>query len=80
MKYNILKSQKETLIKLIEEVAKGSPYLLHESKISDTEIEITVIASSFTLSQIDELENIDLNKINIFNKGKANSSISLFDD
>lgn len=80
MRYKIKKEQKDELIKLVDKISNGKPYLFHEKELSKTEVEITVIASSFTPSQLTELENVDLTNLTVMNKGKASESFSIFDD
>ena len=80
MVYQIKKEQKDSLIQLIDKIAEGKPYLFHEKEISKDDIEVRIIASSFTPSQVKQLEGLDLNDIGNFSKGKATSAISLFDD
>lgn len=80
MKYKIKKEQKEALIKIIDKVAEGKPYLFQEVELSEDEIEVIIIASSFSASQLDELQNIDLTNITTVSKGSADAAFDLFDD
>lgn len=80
MQHKIKKEQKDEFIKLVDKISNGKPYLFHEKELSKNEVEITIIASSFSPSQITELENIDLNNLTVMNKGKASESFSIFDD
>lgn len=80
MVYQIKKEQKDSLIKLVDKIAEGKPYLFHERELSKDDIEVRIIASSFTQSQVEQLEGLDLNEIGSFSKGTAATAISLFDD
>lgn len=72
----IKKSQKQALIEHINKVAEGKPFIVCEKELSDDEIEVTIMASSFTPSQVEELENADLSSFQVIKKMEFEKTVS----
>lgn len=72
----IKKKQKPELLKLIDKIADGKPYLFHERELSKDEVEIIIIATSFTPSQIEQLEKADLSSFKVVKKMEFEKTIS----